>query len=498
MFVDVLDVCPASAVGFTDRSGMGSEAGFYGFAGALRDGGAMPIEFSCNSVADPLCSCETHVKVLIVSFWFPPSNVMGAIRIGKLARYLDRRGYDLRVLTTEIGGDRSLPLEIPQERVIYTDYRQSEDWLTPLLRLLRRGRSAAPGGSGEFSEAEGHVPRKSLRGSLRRHYYSLIHIPDLRKDWIKTAVPAGRRLIEKWKPDIIFASTPPFTGLIVTSRLSRAFDIPWIADFRDLWVDNPYYGEPGWRRGVDAVLERTTLRNAAALVTVSPIWAEQLRKRHGKAAEAVFNGYAEEDFPQPAPQVDPSEVLTIRHTGSIYRGFRDPSVVFAAIGLLPDPLRNHVMVEFFGDATDEVLALAAMYSVRDRVAVRPPVPYRRALELQMKADVLLLLQWNDKRDEGNLPGKIFEYFYTRRPILFIGYEHGLAARLIRERRAGLVSNIPERIRDQLLAWIADKQVGRLNQLDPSVRQGLSRVDQFRKLERVFAKVLKQRRAVSRT
>jgi glycosyltransferase involved in cell wall biosynthesis len=431
------------------------------------------------------------MKVLIVSFWFPPSNLVGAIRVGKLARYLDRRGHDLRVLTTDIGEDRSLPLEIPKEQVICTDYCQRADWLPLLVRCFRRRPPATSDADGEASQARGRGSSKSLWDALRRHYQGLMHIPDLRRDWIKTAIPAGRRLIEKWKPDIIFASAPPFTGLIIASRLSRAFDIPWIADFRDLWVDNPYYSEPGWRRRIDAVLERATVRGAAALVTVSPVWAEQLRRRHGKAAEVVFNGYAEEDFPEPALQADQGEVLTIRYTGSIYRGFRDPSAVFAAIGLLHDSLRNRVMVEFFGDASDEVLTSATKHRIRDRVAVRPPVPYRRALELQMTADILLLLQWGDRRDEGNLPGKIFEYLYARRPILFIGYEHGVAARLIRERGAGLVSNTPELIRDQLQAWIEDKLAGRLCRLDPSVSRGLSRDDQFRKLEHILTKILKE-------
>src|SRR4029077_14138282 len=130
---------------------------------------------------------------------------------------------------------------------------------------------------------------------------------------------------------------------------------------------------------------------------------------------------------------------------------------------------------------DDVLALARRHRVDDRVTVRTPVPYRRSLDLQMTADILLLLQWNDKRDKGNLPGKIFEYLYARRPILLIGYEHGIAAQLIRERGAGLVSNTPERIRDQLQAWIEDKEGDRLNRLGASVCEGFSREDQFRKL-----------------
>jgi hypothetical protein len=447
------------------------------------------------------------MKVLIVAFWFPPSNFIGAIRVGKLARYLDRRGYEVRVLTTDIGEDRSVPLEIPRERVICTEYRQRRDRLAPWVRRFRRYGARATNGDADRATVEmgepatqrwGAAPRASLWELLRNQYYGLRHIPDRRRDWVSTAVPAGIRLIEDWKPDLMFASAPPFTGLIVASRLSRACKIPWIADFRDLWVDNPYYSEPGWRRPIDALLEWRTVREAAALVTVSPTWAEQLRRRHGKATEVVYNGYAEEDFPQTPPRDDRGSALTIRYTGTIYRGFRDPSAVFAAIALLPDPLRDRVSVEFFGDAGDDVVAMAAKHRVEDRVAVRPRVPYRRALELQMQADVLLLLQWCDKRDEGNLPGKLFEYLCARRPILFIGYEKGIAAQIITERGAGLVSNTPEQIRNQLQEWIEAKDAGRLSALGPSVKHGLSREEQFGKLESLFAAVVNDRSVATRS
>src|SRR5580704_517803 len=87
------------------------------------------------------------------------------------------------------------------------------------------------------------------------------------------------------------------------------------------------------------------------------------------------------------------------------------------------------------------------------------------------------------------PAKLFEYLYARRPILFIGYEHGIAAQLVRERNAGLVSNHPEQIRDQSQTWIEDKQTGRFKRLDPFVSRGLSRDEQYQKLERLFAEIL---------
>ena len=436
------------------------------------------------------------MRVLIVSFAFPPSNVIGAIRVGKLARYLDRRGHDVRVLATDVVEDRSLPLEISRERVFYTEFRQRQHWIHRAARLLR-GHTAFHAGV-RHKEALGQdgAAARSLRQTLRRHYLGLIHIPDMRADWVRTAIPAGRRLIKEWKPDIIFASAPPNTGLMVASRLARAHKVPWVADLRDLWVDNPYYSEPGWRKRIDAILERRILRGAGGLVTVSPIWAEQLRRRHGKDVTVVYNGYAEEDFPPVSQRTDPGGSLTIRYMGSIYRGFRDPSALFSAIALLPDHLRTCINVEFFSDAGDAVLDAAAAHWVESAVTVKPWVPYRHALALQMEADVLLLLQSSDPRDEGNLPAKLFEYLYARRPILFIGYERGIAARLVIERSAGLVANSPVKIRDQLERWFEDKRAGRLDRLDPSVSLGLGRDDQYAKLEHFLEELLEKQVSTS--
>ena len=437
------------------------------------------------------------MRVLIVAFWFPPSNVIGAVRVGKLARYLDRHGHEVRVLTTDISEDRSLPLEIPRELVVYTDYRKRKDWFDLLAQPFRRRVPLPVGVSADVAQVRDKAPSRPAWDKLRRQYYGLIHIPDLRTDWIKTAVPAGKRLITEWKPDIIFASAPPFTGLIVAGRLSRACNIPWVADFRDLWTNNPYDRSPSWRRPVDRILERLTLWHASALVTISPFLARHLEVVHHKRVEVVFNGYAEEDFPEEPIENRTTGPLIIRHIGSIYSGFRDPSPLFAAIEMLESEMRRHILVEFFGESGSDLAALAERHGVAEQIVIHPRVSYRTALGLQLQADVLLLLQWNDKRDEGTIPAKLFEYLYARRPILFIGYEHGIAAQLTRERGAGLVSNSPERIRDQLQAWIEDRRARRLTRLDPSVSRGLSRDEQFRKLEHMFADILNERRVVAK-
>jgi glycosyltransferase involved in cell wall biosynthesis len=203
------------------------------------------------------------MKVLIIAFAFPPANVIGAVHVGKLARYLDRRNHDVRVLTTDLVEDRSLPLEISRERAIYTDYPERKSWFGVVARPFRNRSNLALDGVRADDPARGRAPRSALRRSLRRHYLGLTHIPDMRAAWMNAALPAGRRLIEEWRPDIIYASAPPHTGLVIARRLARSFRIPWVAGLRDLWVETTSVGLSWRRRSCSAQIGETVTSRAA-------------------------------------------------------------------------------------------------------------------------------------------------------------------------------------------------------------------------------------------
>jgi hypothetical protein len=141
--------------------------------------------------------------------------------------------------------------------------------------------------------------------------------------------------------------------------------------------------------------------------------ARQLKEIHHKEVKVVLNGYAEEDFSELPTDDHMTGPLTIRYLGSLYSGLRDPSPLFVAIGLLESGLCRQLRVEFFGESDAGIQRLAAELGVADRIFIRSRVPYRTALELQLQADVLLLLQWNDSQDEGAIPAKLFEYLYAQ-------------------------------------------------------------------------------------
>jgi glycosyltransferase involved in cell wall biosynthesis len=292
-------------------------------------------------------------------------------------------------------------------------------------------------------------------------------------------VAAGRRLLKTWRPDLIIASAPPFTGFLVARKLARESAVPWIAELRDPWADNPYGSDgthdPAWRCRLDRIMEQRTLRSAAALVTVSPSVTLDLRQRYRQPIATILNGYSEEDLVT-APPRPPSGQLAIVYTGTIYAGLRDPSALFAAIARLGER-RYAVDVIFHGPTEDEVRHLAERHGVQDRVFVRSKLAYRASLERQAAADVLLLLQRNHVTDEGNIPAKFFEYLAARRPILLLGCETGIIAGMIRGRQAGFVSNDPAAIATALTRWL-DQLPHAIPPLAAAARRGLSRTEQF--------------------
>lgn len=435
---------------------------------------------------------QPRVKVLLVSHWFPPSNVVGAVRVGKFAHYLHKSGHDVRVLSADATGDHSLPLEIPADQVSYVESTLPGGIFGPLAARVRRTQQRLAAARSQMgAPPAASMPAGAPVGGWKRHYYALLQIPDHRARWMRAATAAGLNLIKIWRPDLVLGSAPPVSGLIAARRIARACGAPWVAELRDLWSDNPYYEHPSWRWWIDRLLERSVLGDAAGLVTVSPTWAETLRRRYRVPVACVLNGYAEGDYPTSPSERLPGKVVTIVYAGNIYRGYRDPSALFKAMDLLGSTRRS-VEIHFYGPPREEIFGLRAAQPVQDRIFVHDRVAYKTSLALQSSADVLLLLQWPDPRDAGNLPAKFFEYLGAGRPILMLGYEHGDLAGMIREREAGLVSNDPVVIAAQLRHWIARRPAG-IPRLGPEARRGLARAEQFAILEKFLLELLENGR-----
>ncbi len=414
------------------------------------------------------------MKILLVTFQFAPHNIVGSVRVGKMAKALKEFGHDVRVLTAApLEYPETMPLEIAAERVMQTPWWNVNK---PLYWLARR--------MGRASASETYTPATSGTGRVRSLSLlarAMTNFPDGQMGWYLPALRAGRAIMRGWKPDLVLSSAPPFTGHMIARRLAKDAKVPWIADFRDLFSENPYTIRPTWRLNFDRWLERRVLRDAAACVTISEPLAKSLRL-HNRPVEVILNGYDPADLPKTAPVPSDTAPVTILYTGTIYPGRRDPSPLFEAVATL-GPLRDRIQLAFCGQDLRGVQAAAAKHGVLDRLKFIPTMPYRAALQAQAEADVLLLLLWNHPDEVGVLPAKLFEYVGAGRPILALGLETGSAADIIRSRDMGVVANDPAAIAKKLRSWVEEKTITcRIAGPAPEAKNGLSRVDQFRKLD----------------
>ncbi len=416
------------------------------------------------------------MKLLLLAHAFAPHNASGSVRAVKLAEFFRECGYDLRVITAApLAYPRTLAARVPDACVVTTRWLDVFAPLEAARRLLPGARGGGMGGAPAGGGA-------SLVQRLVRFYRASVGMPDGQVGWIPFALAAGRMLARDWRPDLVYSTALPFSSHLVAARMARRFGCPWIAEYRDFFADNPYQDTPAWRVAIDRRLEAMAMRSAAASVTISPPMAEELTRRHARPSVSVPNGYDPEDFAAadaPAP-FDP-QMLTILYTGIIYPGRRDPSPLFAALAGLAPEERARIELRFHGQDLRGVAEMARRHGVEDRVRVGEAVPYRTSLAWQKQADVLLLLLWDDPREQGVCPAKLFEYAGAGRPVLSLGYSGGVAADLIRTRGLGHVGSDTGAIAAALRAWLAQKRTGAVAAPPDDARAGLSRRDQFNRL-----------------
>ena len=447
------------------------------------------------------------MKILLISWYFPPSNTIAAVRLGKLATHLLNRGHALRVLTAKNPPyPATLKVEVDEgyiDRANWKDITSLPDWARRLARLVGADTVVREKTTEATSEPTNAAPPVSpkparegrfrpLRRKLSTLYELVFGFPDIRIGWVPDVRRKGLQIIRDWRPDILFASGPPFTTLLVGYLLSRASGVPLVVEFRDRWWDDPYYPRPWWREKCDRWLERCIVRQAAGLTTVSEPWAITFRKRYGKPVAVILNGYDAEDFHGTIGQGWPDPyVLRIGYTGGIYPGYRDPRPLFRAIGS-SEELRKKVEVHFYGSDPRLISGLAREHGVENSVIIHDRVDHAEALRVQQASDILLLMQWDNPREQGNVPGKFAEYFGARRPILVLGLADGVPATEVKRRSAGAAATNPDAIAQWLNKCLAIKrQEGRLAPLSDQAVAGLSRAEQAAKLEQFLVQLLQK-------
>jgi len=432
------------------------------------------------------------MKILMITYRFPPYNSSGAVRCGKMSKYLSELGHDVRVISCK---DQPLPktlaLELPQEKVMYTTWWNIN---APVEKLLGGRKKIAR--SGVYSVLNKPGIKSKVLKFFGKLYKNVLHMPDAQIGWKWAAVRKGEEIIKEWSPDVIYASAHPITSFIVANELSNKSGVPWIGELRDLWVDSPYYTNPIWKKWIEEKWERKIFSKASGLISITDHSVKLLCEKYSCPVEVILNGFDESDYNQgvqemPLPRSFIKGGINILYAGMIYPGKRDPEPLLKAISLLSNDLRKHVKVHFYGTQLSIVNQVSEDLKITSNVTVNAPIPYSEILKMQQQADILLLLMWNNPLEVGTFTGKFFEYIGAKRPILCIGGHESPPAKVITERSLGTVLFEPIKIASYLKDLITDKNdKGFIESIPQGGEQGFSRKEQAEKLSLFLKKVVK--------
>ena len=319
-------------------------------------------------------------KLLIVAYAFPPHAAPGAARAWRFYKYLPEFGYETYVLTA------SCP-DQPQPRVTYI-----------------------------------RPPARNLGEKVLRRFFFPTDEDVL---WTLPATRAARRMLIDTPMDAVLSTVPYIQDHTIAYRLKREFGLPWIADYRDPIVGNPFRRTTGIAGAVDRLLDARFFENADLLLSVTDYvrqaWIRRCPDVATKSA-VIWNGYDPEEVIAPTP-IPRRPYRVIAHFGSFYGG-RAPGMALASVlrlvrrGVL-DPARFRFrMVGVIGpeivatnhDLFGQLTSLGCLEFV-------PPMPRPQALEAMMQSDSLLLVDNNSAAIGHTVPAKLFEYIRVGRPVL---------------------------------------------------------------------------------
>lgn len=357
-------------------------------------------------------------QILVVSYYLPPKNHIASMRVGGICKYLSELGWDIIVLTADHPTSSNQRYNVVSSEVPKGFVKKAMDKYRAEVSSKGGERGSNEGSQIKTQKATSNLIKKKFKDVARFLRDEIVNYPDNKRLWCPNGVKQGEKIIENKKISCIISSSGPFTCHRIASQLSTKYELPWIADFRDWWTQNPYRNRTKIRTLIEKRMEIKTINPADQIITVSEPIAEDLSDLHNRNVKAILSGYDSSEY----PEVSPIDTFTIIYPGQFYRGKRNPELLFEAVSNLVSKNiigEENIEIAFYGDLHQWIADLAEQYRIRNCISARERVDKKKVLEEERRSHCLLSLHWDDKRAEGVYTGKIFEYLGAGRPIISI-------------------------------------------------------------------------------
>ena len=428
-------------------------------------------------------------RVLIITYYWPPSGGSGVQRWVKFSKYLPQTGWQPVIYTPSnpelTAVDATLEEDVPEDAEIirrpifepYGIYRK-------LLRLFGKGGNGASKGSGEKGNRGGagkgaskglceqgggecspkgspagapagevnpiNAQKKSLGQRLSLWIRGNFFIPDPRCFWVRPSVSFLKKYLEEHPVDVIVSTGPPHSMHLIARRLSLSTGIPWVADFRDPWTRMFYFKHlplTALSRRKHRRLEKQVLDDATVVVAVSPLVQDEFKSMTSTPVELITNGFDEEDFETADEQMraldeepgeENRETFNIVHTG-LFASDGNPLNLWSVLGELCEQdseFRQKLRITLAGKTDTQIIESIKAAGLSEALRDKGYVSHEKAVRSQCAASVLILPLRQEPEYRATLPGKLFEYLASRRPVVGVGQTDGAMARILSESGAG--------------------------------------------------------------
>ena len=410
------------------------------------------------------------MKVLIITYYWPPAGGSGVQRWLKFVKYLQEFGIEPVVYTVEnanyLKQDTSLLNEVPKGIEIL----KQPIWEPTALLFWKKSKQQTKGIS--------NVSKGGFLSFIRGNFF----IPDPKVFWVKPSVSYLQKYLDANDIDVIISTGPPHSVHLIAERLHQKNDIKWLADFRDPWSDlyyNKDFKQLAFAKNKNRKLEESVLKNADCIVTVSNSLKQEFAKT-AKKVEVITNGFDDEFVTAENAILDTK--FSISYIGLLPKQ-SNPKLLFKVLKALCEESLNFkkdLQLNFIGDISEEVKVVIEENKLLQNTNFVGYVSHRKAIEYQNKSQVLLLLIPNVKNNKGILTGKLFEYLKAKRPILAIGPAKGDLAAILQETNSGVIVNFDaeEKLKLEIVAlyqkYKEDKLTVNFNNIEKYHRKELTK------------------------
>ncbi len=356
-------------------------------------------------------------KILIITYYFPPAGGPGVQRWLKFVKYLPDFNIQPIVYIPENPTypiiDKDLVQEIPNQ-VIVLKKKIMEPYAMASFFSKNKTKKIS----------SGIIPttnKQSLFDKIALWIRGNLFIPDARVLWVKPSVSYLKKYILDNGIDTVITTGPPHSLHLIGLKLKSQLPVRWIADFRDPWITIGYHDKlklSSSAMGKHVILESKVLNSADEILVTSKSTKLEFQKKTTKPIHVITNGYDIENVSK--QELDKS--FSLAHIGS-FLSERNPYLLWQCLSELVKEISGfseHLEIKLIGTVSNDILETIQSYNLKDFVNHMGYVSHQEALIQQRKSQLLLLIEINSKNTISIIPGKLFEYMASGRPIVAIG------------------------------------------------------------------------------